>query len=72
MSNTVSNAAATPGESSPPVAASVSGKAADNVASRDSWNSKELLGDRLEVLIVHGDEVYRLRRTRQDKLILYK
>jgi hemin uptake protein HemP len=72
MSNTVSNAAATPGESAPPAAASANGKAADNVASRDSWNSKELLGERLEVLIVHGDEVYRLRRTRQDKLILYK
>jgi hemin uptake protein HemP len=72
MPNTVSNAAATAGESSPPAAASASGKTADNVASRDSWNSMELLGDRLEVLIVHGDEVYRLRRTRQDKLILYK
>jgi hemin uptake protein HemP len=71
MPNTVPSAAST-GETSPPAAASASGKSAENDASRDSWNSKELLGDRLEVLIVHGDEVYRLRRTRQDKLILYK
>ncbi|MEX2172792.1 MAG: hemin uptake protein HemP [Pirellulaceae bacterium] len=39
---------------------------------RDSWKSEELLGEKTEVLIVHGSEVYRLRRTRQDKLILYK
>jgi hemin uptake protein HemP len=41
-------------------------------SSRESWRSDELLGDRTEVLIIHGSEVYRLRRTRQDKLILYK
>src|SRR5262245_16443179 len=41
-------------------------------AARDVWRSEELLGIRTEVLIVHGSEVYRLRRTRQDKLILYK
>ena len=41
-------------------------------AARQSWRSEELLGGRTEVLIVHGTEVYRLRRTRQDKLILYK
>ena len=41
-------------------------------AGRESWRSEELLGERNEVLIVHGSEVYRLRRTRQDKLILYK
>ena len=41
-------------------------------AQRESWRSEELLGDRTEVLIVHNNEVYRLRRTRQGKLILYK
>jgi len=41
-------------------------------ADRSSWRSEELLGERTEVLILHGSEVYRLRRTRQDKLILYK
>jgi hemin uptake protein HemP len=46
--------------------------AVDSIADRERWSSAELLGDRTEVLIVHGNEVYRLRRTRQDKLILYK
>ena len=35
-------------------------------------NSQELLGDDQEVLIQNGDEIYRLRRTRAGKLILYK
>lgn len=39
---------------------------------RESWRSDELLGERTEVLILHNDDVYRLRRTRQGKLILYK
>jgi hemin uptake protein HemP len=39
---------------------------------RESWRSEELLGERTEVQILHGTEVYRLRRTRQGKLILYK
>jgi hemin uptake protein HemP len=39
---------------------------------RDTWLSEELLGERTEILIKHGSETYRLRRTRQDKLILYK
>jgi hemin uptake protein HemP len=36
------------------------------------WHSEQLLGSHVEVLIVHQNEVYRLRRTRQGKLILYK
>lgn len=39
---------------------------------RDSWRSDELLGTRDEVFILHNNDVYRLRRTRQGKLILYK
>jgi hemin uptake protein HemP len=39
---------------------------------REAWRSEELLGDRTEVLILHNGEAYRLRRTRQGKLILYK
>jgi hemin uptake protein HemP len=42
------------------------------VPARESWRSEELLGNKTEVLILHGTEVYRLRRTRQGKLILYK
>ncbi len=34
--------------------------------------SVALFGKRNEVLIAHGDEIYRLRRTRQGKLILTK
>jgi hemin uptake protein HemP len=36
------------------------------------WYSEQLLGSHVEALIVHNQEVYRLRRTRQGKLILYK
>jgi hemin uptake protein HemP len=44
----------------------------DSQSPRDTWLSEELLGQRTEILIKHGSETYRLRRTRQDKLILYK
>ena len=44
----------------------------DEAALRESWRSEELLGERTEVLILHGTEIYRLRRTRLGKLILYK
>lgn len=36
------------------------------------WTSEQLLVGQLEVLIRHGDEVYRLRATRNGKLILTK
>lgn len=36
------------------------------------WTSLELLDGRCEAIIVHADEVYRLRCTRNDKLILTK
>ncbi len=47
------------------------GRAAED-CQRDVWRSEELLGDRSEVTILHNNEAYRLRRTRQGKLILYK
>jgi hemin uptake protein HemP len=43
-----------------------------HLACREAWRSEELLGDRSEVFILHNGEVYRLRRTRQGKLILHK
>ena len=52
--------------------AAESGGNSPSAARRECWDSDELLGNRTEVLIVHGNEVYRLRRTRQDKLILCK
>lgn len=36
------------------------------------WRSQDLLKDQPEVHIVHGAEVYRLRRTALGKLILTK
>lgn len=36
------------------------------------WPSQALLGGGDEALIVHGDQVYRLRRTGTGKLILTK
>ena len=41
-------------------------------APKERWRSEELLGNRCEVLIEHQGELYRLRRTRQGKLILHK
>ncbi|MBI5898849.1 MAG: hemin uptake protein HemP [Rhodocyclales bacterium] len=35
-------------------------------------DSAQLFNGREEILIVHGNETYRLRRTRQGKLILTK
>jgi hemin uptake protein HemP len=37
-----------------------------------TWSSEQLLGEACEARIVHGSEVYRLLRTRNDKLILVK
>jgi hemin uptake protein HemP len=37
-----------------------------------TWRSEELLQAQDEVLIVHGEQVYRLRQTRNGKLILCK
>ena len=39
---------------------------------RRVWSTDELLGDKREVLIRHGEDLYRLRITRHGKLILYK
>jgi hemin uptake protein HemP len=39
---------------------------------RVTWTTAELLGQKSEVLIQHGNDVYRLRITRNGKLILYK
>lgn len=36
------------------------------------WTSTELLDGQSEAIICHAGEVYRLRRTRNNKLILHK
>lgn len=66
----MTNSAEKPVEPDPP--AQAAGDREPLEPQRHSWRSDELLGEQNEVLIVHGSEVYRLRRTRQDKLILYK
>lgn len=42
------------------------------VPAQESVSSQHLLNGRREVLIRHGDSVYRLRHTSNDKLILTK
>jgi len=42
------------------------------IAADESFDSEALLKGRREVLIRHGDRVYRLRHTSNDKLILTK
>lgn len=41
-------------------------------ASVPTWTSEQLLGEANEARIIHGNEVYRLLRTRNQKLILVK
>jgi hemin uptake protein HemP len=41
-------------------------------ASPRQWTSAELLEGHAEAIIVHGEEIYRLRCTRNNKLILQK
>ncbi|MDA7950864.1 MAG: hemin uptake protein HemP [Pirellulaceae bacterium] len=42
------------------------------VAEKVSWGSEELLKGSKEIEITHGSETYRLRLTRNGKLILHK
>ena len=47
-------------------------KACRGMAGHRMMNSEELLQGGRELLILHGGQVYRLLRTRNDKLILQK
>lgn len=55
--------------SHPPVSPTTPAQRAHPQADHDS---RELMRGSREVLIRHGDQVYRLRHTRNDKLILVK
>jgi hemin uptake protein HemP len=46
--------------------------AATSAAAILTWTSAQLLGQANEARILHGNEVYRLLRTRNQKLILVK
>jgi hemin uptake protein HemP len=59
-------------ESSPAVTTQQPDDASDTPVVTPHWHSEELLKGSKEVLIQHGTETYRLRLTRQGKLILYK
>ncbi len=39
---------------------------------QDRYDTQTLFGGRREILVQHGDQLYRLRITRQGKLILTK
>jgi len=43
-----------------------------SLPSEETLSSERLLNGRREILISHGDRVYRLRHTSNDKLILTK
>ncbi|HEY5803266.1 MAG TPA: hemin uptake protein HemP [Lysobacter sp.] len=55
-----------------PIAPSIALAASGLTLSTSLVESDDLLRGGREVLIRHGDEVYRLRHTRNDKLILTK
>jgi len=55
-----------------PVVSTEPAPVSHSVATPPQWQSEQLLQGRKEVFIHHGDEIYRLRLTRQGKLILYK
>lgn len=59
-------------ESSPAMAPQETAETPDTPTVTPHWHSEELLKGTKEVLIQHGTETYRLRLTRQGKLILYK
>lgn len=47
-------------------------KEGESQSSPRQWTSRELLEGQAEAIIVHAGEVYRLRCTRNNKLILTK
>ena len=57
---------------SPPIAAVAAAASAPAAFAQGLLDSDDLLRGGREVLIRHGGEVYRLRHTRNDKLILTK
>jgi hemin uptake protein HemP len=50
----------------------LSGESAASLRSKRLWSTTELMGGETEILIEHNGSIYRLRRTRQGKLILSK
>ncbi len=44
----------------------------DTTEKLPQWTSEDLLQGKCEAVIVHGNDVYRLRCTRNNRLILHK
>ena len=65
--NSPPGTAAMPATNSNPSVAAASERGQPRV-----WNSEDLLGAEAEALILHRGQTYRLRCTKQGKLILYK
>lgn len=61
-----------PNEAQPPAAEAAAEEAVAPNEQRRVWNSGDLLGQETEAPILHRGQTYRLRCTRQGKLILYK
>ena len=73
MTTENNSAAPPPEESSPAPGAAVMYSALPATdEQRRIWQSTDLLGADAEALIVHRGQTYRLRCTKQGKLILYK
>ncbi|OGS99833.1 MAG: hypothetical protein A3F73_05420 [Gallionellales bacterium RIFCSPLOWO2_12_FULL_59_22] len=65
----------TSGQKMPPQAAAAPQPVcpyADNIATRGTLDSRTLFAGTDEIIITHGAETYRLRLTRQNRLILTK
>jgi len=62
-----------PSELLPPSRITIPGvPAVESSPEQRVWQSEQLLGCQPEVIIMHQGKAYRLRSTRQGKLILYK
>lgn len=58
-----------PGEPGQPVS---SASQEPQLPQHPTWRSEDLLMGSNEAYIIHGEDVYRLRRTRSGKLVLFK
>lgn len=56
----------------PPDSVTVSSLQAERIPESRLLQSEDLFSGRREILIAHGQELYRLRLTRSNKLILHK
>ena len=70
--STEKNPAPTQADPAPPAAIHQASEVLSSDELRRVWKSDDLLGADTEALILHRGQTYRLRCTKQGKLILYK